>query len=99
MATLPWATPTTANLPQGENVGGRHEVVVMASCFGLTSHRDVPRFFFAALRIRRQMLHSAGCRGGYFRSRMANADFAFWAAPSDAPPPAWPEAMERLSGV
>ncbi len=56
MPTLPWATPRprpalTAN------------PTVMASKFQLRDRRDVPAFFVAALRIRRQMLNSPGALG------------------------------------
>ena len=56
MPTLPWATPKqrpalTAN------------PTVMTSKFQLRDRRDVPAFFVAALRIRRQMLNSSGALG------------------------------------
>jgi len=56
MPTLPWTTPrprpaATAN------------PTVMASKFQLRDRRDVPAFFVAALRIRRQMLKSPGVLG------------------------------------
>jgi hypothetical protein len=56
MPTLPWATPrprpALATNP-----------TVMASKFQLRDRRDVPAFFVAALRIRRQMLKSPGVLG------------------------------------
>ena len=56
MPTLPWTTPrprptVTAN------------PIAMASKFQLRDRRDVPAFFIAALRIRRQMLKSPGIHG------------------------------------
>ncbi|TQR85958.1 DUF3291 domain-containing protein [Mycobacterium hodleri] len=56
MPTLPWAIPRprpalTTN------------PTVMASKFQLQDRRDVPAFFLAALRIRRQMLNSPGALG------------------------------------
>jgi uncharacterized protein DUF3291 len=56
MPTLPWATPR----PRQTNTANP---TVMASEFQLRDRRDVPTFFVAALRIRRQMLNSPGVLG------------------------------------
>lgn len=57
MPTLPW-TPGRA---QAAAIEG--DVVVMASRLELTSHRRVPSFFLAAIRIRREALRSDGAVG------------------------------------
>ena len=56
MPTLPWAAPKQRP-PLAANP------TVMASKFQLRDRRDVPAFFLAALRIRRQMLNSSGVLG------------------------------------
>ena len=56
MPTLPWTAPKQAPPPAGP-------VTVMASRLELRRLRDVPAFFAAALRIRRQMLGSPGLAG------------------------------------
>lgn len=56
MPTLPWATPR----PRPALVANP---TVMASKFQLRDRRDVPAFFIAALRIRRQMLNAPGVLG------------------------------------
>jgi hypothetical protein len=56
MATLPWTAPKQAPPPA-------EPVTVMASRLELRRLRDVPAFFAAALRIRRQMLASSGAAG------------------------------------
>lgn len=56
MPTLPWATPK----PRPDLVANP---TVMASKFELRDRRDVPAFFVAALKIRRQMLNSPGVLG------------------------------------
>ena len=55
MPTLAWTRPNS-DAPVAE-------AIVMASCFELRSVMDVPAFFVAALRIRRQMLRSSGVLG------------------------------------
>lgn len=57
MPTLPWTTPT------GNHAHHEPAALVMASSFELRRWRDVPCFFVAALRIRRQMLRSPGVSG------------------------------------
>ncbi|GAA2056363.1 hypothetical protein [Williamsia deligens] len=57
MPTLPWA-------PGSARTGlDRGEVVVMASRFELTSYRDVPAFFLAALRVHQQVRRADGAIG------------------------------------
>jgi hypothetical protein len=56
MPTLPWAAPKPAPSASGE-------VTVMASRLTLRRLGDVPAFFGAALRIRKQMLASPGALG------------------------------------
>jgi hypothetical protein len=56
MPALPWTAPTSPPPVDGP-------VTVMASRLELRRLRDVPSFFAAALRIRRQMLVSPGALG------------------------------------
>jgi hypothetical protein len=56
MATLPWTAPKQAPPAAGP-------VTVLASRLELRRLRDVPAFFAAALRIRRQMLAAPGAAG------------------------------------
>ncbi len=56
MPTLPWTAPKPGTAAAGS-------VTVMASRLELLRLRDVPAFFAAALRIRRQMLGSPGALG------------------------------------
>jgi hypothetical protein len=56
MPTLPWTAPRRSHPAKGE-------MTVMASRFKLREWRDVPPFFLAALKIRRQMLRSPGIIG------------------------------------
>lgn len=56
MPTLPWTAPKPLPSPDGP-------ATVMASRLELRRLRDVPSFLAAALRIRQQMLGSAGALG------------------------------------
>ncbi|KQY03360.1 hypothetical protein ASD37_28195 [Mycobacterium sp. Root135] len=56
MPTLPWATPK-------QRPALAANPTVMASKFQLRDRRDVPAFFVAALRIRRQMLNAPDALG------------------------------------
>lgn len=58
MQTLPWTAPSDS--PASDST---RDAVVMASRFRLQGLRDVPGFFMAALRIRKQMLASPGVLG------------------------------------
>ncbi|MCP9276952.1 putative quinol monooxygenase [Mycolicibacterium arenosum] len=63
MPTLPWTNGRAVADPGSATVPDESAAVVMASRFELKAIGDAPAFLLAAMRIRRQMLHSPGNLG------------------------------------